>query len=304
LPEPPSLSGRRKSDDMPNTTRKTILVTGATGHQGGAVARTLLQRGHNVRALTRKSRSPAANALAQNGAKIVEGTLEDRDSLAQASEGADAIFLVTTPFESGMDAEISQGRNAVDAAKSAGIAHVVFSSVIAADRNTRVPHFDSKWAIEQHLASSGLPHAILGPSFFLTNLLTPDSLGALKNGVYASPLPQNLRTPHTALEDIAGMAALALEDPDRIRNRRVDIVSDQLRGDEAAAILSGVLGRPVIYSEVPLENLPADLAKMFRWFAENKPEIDLAALRGEFPDVGWHSFEDWTRKQDWQSLLG
>jgi uncharacterized protein YbjT (DUF2867 family) len=289
---------------MPNTTRKTVLVTGATGHQGGAVARTLLQRGHNVHALTRKSSSPAANALAQNGARIVEGTMEDRDSLARAAEGADAIFLVTTPFESGMEAEIGQGRNAVDAAKSAGVAHVLFSSVIAADRNTGVPHFDSKWAIEQYLASSGLPHSILGPSFFLTNILTPDSLGALKNGVYAAPLPQSLRTPYTALEDIAGIAALALEDPDRIRNRRVDLASDQLRGDEAAVILSGVLGRPVTYSEVPLENLPDDLAKMFRWFAENKPEVDLASLRGEFPDVGWHSFEDWTRKQDWQSLLG
>jgi uncharacterized protein YbjT (DUF2867 family) len=289
---------------MPNTTRRTVLVTGATGHQGGAVAQALLQRGHTVRALTRKIDSPSAKAVAQKGAKLVEGTMEDRDSFARVSEGADAVFLVTTPFESGMDAEISQGKNAVDAAKSAGVAHIVFSSVIAADRNTGVPHFDSKWVIEQHPASSGLPYSILGPSFFLTNLLTPQSLGALKNGVYAAPLPESLRTPHTALEDIAAMAALALEDPDRIRNRRVDVVSDQLRGDEAAAILSGVLGRTVTYSEVPLDNLPDDLAKMFRWFAENKPEVDLASLRREFPDAGWHSFEDWTRKQDWQSLLG
>ena len=101
------------------TTRLKVLVTGATGKQGGATARLLVKHGHYVRALTRNAASPAAQALAATGVELVPGDLQDRDSVDRAVAGMDAMFLVTAPF-GGVDAETRQGIAAADSAKAAG----------------------------------------------------------------------------------------------------------------------------------------------------------------------------------------
>src|SRR4029077_19369941 len=104
---------------------KLVLVTGATGKQGGACVEALLTRGHRVRALTRNSASPAANRLREQGVEIAVGDFTDRDSLMCAARGADAVYAMSTPYEQGPEKETAQGITVTDAAKAAGVAHVV-----------------------------------------------------------------------------------------------------------------------------------------------------------------------------------
>src|SRR3954463_16812025 len=126
-----------------------VLVTGATGKQGGAVTRELLRKGHRVRALTRKATGAAAQELARLGAEVVTGDLEDRSSVDAAMRGVDAGFAAGTPFEGGPESETRQGIHVADAAKAAGV-YLVYSSVANADRKTGIPHFDSKAEVEKH----------------------------------------------------------------------------------------------------------------------------------------------------------
>jgi uncharacterized protein YbjT (DUF2867 family) len=117
---------------------RLVLVTGATGKQGGAVVNALLARGHQVRALTRNSASPAANRLRQQGVEIAVGDFTNRDSLLRAARGADAVYAMSTPYEQGAEKEIAQGMTITDAAKAAGVAHFIYSSVASANRATGI----------------------------------------------------------------------------------------------------------------------------------------------------------------------
>ena len=142
----------------------TVVVTGSTGKQGGAVARGLLKRGHKVRAVTRDPNSHQAKALSNAGATILTASLDDTTAIRKALEGATSLFAMTTPF-GGTDAEIRQGTAAADAARAAGV-HLVFTSVGNANRHTGVPHFDSKYEIEKHIVNSGVRATILAPVAF------------------------------------------------------------------------------------------------------------------------------------------
>ena len=163
---------------------RLVLVTGATGQQGGAVARNLLGRGFGVRALTRDPEKPEANVLAERGAEVVRGELEDRSSLDRALEGVYGVFSVQNFWEAGYDREIEQGKRLVDAAKAADIEHYVYSSVGSAHRETGIPHFDSKWEVEEHLRGSGVPFTILRPVFFMQNW---ESSGKIRSWAKRSP---------------------------------------------------------------------------------------------------------------------
>src|SRR5437868_3929137 len=147
----------------------TVVVTGSTGQQGGAVARGLLERGHKVRAVTRDPSSSQAKSLANDGATLVSASLEDTAAITKALEGATSLFAMTTPFGGGVDAETRQGVAAADAAKAAGV-HLVFNSVGSANRQTGVPHFDSKYEVEKHIARIGVRATTLAPVYFMENL--------------------------------------------------------------------------------------------------------------------------------------
>src|SRR5512142_935435 len=166
-------------------TSLSVLVTGATGQQGGALARLLLKKNHRVRALTRNPESAAARELKKLGAEPVSGNLEDRTSLERAMRGVDAVFSVSVPFESGVEGETRQGITVADAAKATGIAHLLYTSVPKADHFTGVPHFDSKTRVEQHIRQIGVPYTIIGPAFFMENLLSPWWLPGLRQGQFA-----------------------------------------------------------------------------------------------------------------------
>lgn len=272
----------------------TILVTGATGQQGGALAHLLLAKGQHVRALTRKADSPAASELRSRGAELAVGDFDDRASLERAMQGVDAVYLMATPFGAGIDAEIRQGTTAADIAAASGVRHLVYSSVSDADRQTGIPHFDSKYAIEQHIQALGIPHTIIAPVYFMENL----DLRSVREGRLALPMPASRTLQQTAVADIAGFAALILERREPFLGKRLNLASDELTGREMAEILSRVTGRAIEYVEVSVEVVRAqseDLALMFEWFDRVGYSADIPALRRGYPEVGWHTFEAWTR---------
>ncbi len=275
------------------------LVTGATGKQGGAVAHLLLERGRSVRALTRHPDSPAARALAERGAEIVQGDLTDRAAMDAALKGTDAVFLVTTPYGSSTADETKQGVTAADAAKAAG-AYVVFTSVGSADRHTGIPHFDSKFEVEKHLGGIGAKAAIIAPVYFMENLMF--GRDQLKKGVYAVPLAPNRKLAQIAVADIAAAAVAALEDPSRYAGKRYNLAGDELSGEECARarILARVAGRPFQYFQVPLDVIRKargeDGVIMYKWFETTGYSFDRALLARDFPGVKWTSFEAWAKQ--------
>jgi uncharacterized protein YbjT (DUF2867 family) len=231
--------------------QRTILVTGATGQQGGSLARILLQKKHRVYALTRSTQSPAAQQLKNKGAILVKGNLDDSDSLKQAIKGVDSIFLMGTPFEDGPEAETRRGKQVVDIAQEEKIEHRVYSSIANADKNTGIPHFESKYKVDQHIKNLGIPHTIIGPTFFMENLLGP----GLEQGQLALPLASSTILQQSALENIAEFSALVLERRKPFLGKRIDIASDEITGEQAAKILSNELGYTIRYVQIPFERV-------------------------------------------------
>ena len=281
-----------------------VVVTGATGQQGGAVVKSLLERGHQVRAVTRGTDFAKTSELANAGVTVVRASLEDTPALTKALEGATSLFAMTTPSGGGTQAETRQGVSAANAAKAAGV-HLVFTSVGSANRRTGVPHFDSKGEVEEHIAKIGVRATILAPVYFMENLHFGKA--QLAKGVYATPLPPARRLAQVAVADIGAVAVRLLEDPGRFAGKRFDLAGDDLAGNDVVAILSRITGRPFTYFQVPMDvirhRMGEDGAKMYEWFDRVGYTIDRAALRREFPDVAFHDFESWAEAQDWNTLL-
>jgi uncharacterized protein YbjT (DUF2867 family) len=286
--------------------RLSVLVSGATGQQGGALARILLGRGHRVRAFVRRPDSFVAKELERLGAELAEGDFEEPSSIETAARGTDALFIVATPFEAGMEAETRHGIAAADAAKAAGVEHLVYSSVADADKDTGIPHFDSKREVEKHIEGLGIPYTIVAPVYFMDNLLAPWTLPQLKEGRFSMALPSSRPLQQIALSDIAFFTALVLENRKEFLDRRVDIASDELAGEEVAEILTRVTGHEIHFVELPLEQvrqaMGEDGVRMFEWFDEVGYSADIEALRREHPEVRWHTFEEWAKEQDWSTL--
>lgn len=280
-----------------------VLVTGATGQQGGAVANALLDRGHRVRAFTR---SPAnAARLAARGAEIVAGDFDEEGSLIAAARGVDTVFLMGNSWEAGPAAETKQGIAAVDALARTGVGHIIYSSVASADRETGIPHFDSKFEVEKRLAQSGVSHTIVAPVAFMDNQLAPWAIGPLLQGTLAMALPRDRPLQQIAVADIGRFVALAAERRDELVGRRIDIAGDAPTGAEMAVALSRPMGRPVTYAEVPLEALRQqnpEAAVMFEWFDRAGYSADIAGMRSGFPEVGWTDFASWAEGVDWRAL--
>lgn len=286
-------------------TLKRVLVTGATGQQGGAVVRALLKRNHKVRALTRNDTSPAAEQLRVLGADLVVGDFNNHDSLVSAAQGVDAVFAMSTPFESGVEAETAQGIALVKAIKAAGTSHLVFSSVASADKATGIPHFESKYEVEKYLLSSGIPCTIIAPVFFMDNIVSPWILPGLQEGKLSMGMPGTRTLQQIAVADIGSFAAAVIERGDALHGHRYDIAGDSLTGEEAAAILSKASGRDIRYEGFSPDVLRAqneDFAIMYEWFDTTGYSADIERLKSDFPEVTWHDFESWALQQDWRIL--
>ena len=277
---------------------KPILVIGATGQQGGAVARALLAKGQKVRVMTRHLEKAAS--LAQAGAEIVQGDLTNQVNLQMALRGVHGVFAMSTPFEAGMEAEVRQGIMLADAAKQAGIAHYVYTSVGSAHRKTGIPHFDSKWTVEQHIRQIGLPVTILRPVWFMENFTTfakPSAEGALM-----LPMKPARKLAMVALKDIGEFGAAAFLRPNDFLGQAIDLAGDDLTIPETAALLTKAMGRPIRFQEFQMDQAEAamghDFATMFRWFNEVGYAINIPGLKQQF-GIPLTTFAEWMKTMDW-----
>lgn len=288
------------------TQAKTVLVTGATGKQGGAVARELLRRGHRVRGFTRNPTRDGAEALRRQGAEVFQGDFDDRESISRAARGADAVFIMGTPFEGGADAEVRQSKAVAETAAEAGVKHLVYTSVASADRRTGIPHFDSKWLVELHLADVKVPYTVLAPVFFFENFAAPNWLQGVRQGVLAMALPPDRRLQSVSVSTIGEFAAMVIERGDEFHGKRIELASDDLSGTQYADELGRATGRSVRFEEVPLDRLHAqnpDFAMMFDFFQRTGYQVAVESLSRDYPEVGWIRFADWAGRQDWRTLL-
>jgi uncharacterized protein YbjT (DUF2867 family) len=286
---------------------KLILVTGATGRQGGAVVRHMRPKGWKLRALTRNPGNPEAQDLARQGIEVVQGDLEDPKSLERATQGAYGVFSVQDFWAVGAKREVMQGRNLADAAKKAGVQHFVFSSVGGAERHSGIDHWESKWEIEKHIRQIGLPATMLRPAAFMENYYIEQvEIGILKgkliDAVHADKPYQTIAT-----DDIGGFAALAFERPQDFIGLELELAGSELTNLEAAKIFSRVLDKPVRFRKLPLPIVRLFLGKefyqMFRWFNEAGFKADIAGLRQNYPDVRLQTLEEWLRNEGWHKRV-
>jgi uncharacterized protein YbjT (DUF2867 family) len=258
---------------------ETVLVLGATGNQGGATARHLLRRGWGVRALVRDPAKPAALRLREQGATVVRGDMEDADALDAAMAGVHGVFSVQgLAYEPAtLAAEVRQGKAVADAAERAGVAHLVYSSVGGAERQTGIEHFESKAEIERHIDKLGLPATILRPVFFMDNLLHFADVAGER--LLELPLLPGRPMQMIATDDIGRIAAEAFASPAEFLGQRAEIAGDAVAFEEVASVYQEVTGIPTRFVPQPIEG------RMFEWFAESGYRADLPSLRQRFPGL-------------------
>jgi uncharacterized protein YbjT (DUF2867 family) len=294
---------RREENDGMSSTDKTLLITGATGRQGGAVVRHLLPNGWKLRALTRDPGSHPARALTQKGVEVVQGDLEDAASVARAAAGVYGIYSVQDFWSVGAKREVQQGKNVADAAKKAGVKHLVYSSVGGAERNTGIPHWESKWEIEKYIRSLELPVTVFRPVTFMEGYYIDQVeigilQGKLRDAVRADKLYQTIAT-----DDIGAFGALAFERPDEFLGKELEIAGSELTYTQAAQVFSRVLGKPVKFQKLPLPIVRLVLGKefyvMFRWFNDAGYKANIPELRRKYPEVHLQTLEEWLRNEGW-----
>ncbi|GAB2826344.1 NmrA/HSCARG family protein [Actinocorallia aurea] len=293
-----------------------VLVTGATGRQGGATARALLAAGVPVRALVRDPSAAPARAVAALGAELVPGDLHDRDSVIRAAAGVRAVFSVQqAPYTADgfdFDAEVAQGVNLIEGAKAAQVRQFVHTSVTGAGQHTRSPHWaEGRWAVEpalgakaaiqDHLRAAGFPRwTLLKPGFFMENFL-PSMAFLFPRGVdggLVSVLRPDVKLSLVAVADIGRAAAAAVTEPDRFDRVELELASDHLSLTEVADVLSRVMGVPLSAPDMTeAEALAAGMPAMgasHEWLnASPQPGRPAFARALGLPLT---SFEEWARE--------
>ncbi|UFS96577.1 NmrA/HSCARG family protein [Nocardia huaxiensis] len=285
-----------------------ILVIGATGRQGTATARALLELGRPVRAFVRDPEAPKAVALRDAGAELAVGDLDDEDSLRKAMDGVHGVFLMMTMMEgvnislAAVAAEEKRGRRIAELVQELGISHLVYSSLSGVGQNSGIEYYDAKEHIEDRIRELELPATILRPVLFMDNFATynkPSRDG--DNLVLALAVAPEVSMPLIAIDDIGRFAALAFDRPEEFLGRTVTIAGDILTPPQIAEILGRAAGLTPRTVQIPLEQLRAfdeQVAKMFAHFNTHPHEpVDLAALRSAHPDLldlnGFLHATDW-----------
>ncbi len=286
-----------------DTDGKTILVTGATGNQGGATARHLLADGWHVRALVRDATTPAAAALAAAGAELVRGDLDNRASIDAAVRGAYGVYSA----QAANPHEIAQGTTIADAAKAAGVQHLVYSSVGGAESQNSF-YLErgwgpiDKWQIEEHIRDLDLAATILRPAGFMEDFTSPARF--FQNGSLNVPWHDDLVMQLIAIDDIGAFAALAFANPEGYLGKAMEITGDRLTAPQIADALSTSADRPIPHTQVPLQALwehAPEAAKVFTWASERYYDTDLAPLRQTHP--GLMDFSTWLNRSGKARLL-
>ncbi len=272
----------------------SIFVSSATGRIGRPLTRRLLQRGYRVRALTRHPESQAAQGLRERGAEVVQGDLDNLESIVHLVAGTEVVFVATTPHGAGPEREVRQAMNLIQAAAQARARHIVYSSVEPADRETGIPIFESKRTVERHLASMNVGTTVVAPVYYMENLLTS-----------ALPLPPTNKIQLIAVEDVAAFVAHVIAAPDRLGGRRIGIASDEADGHAVAQSIRRAASKWVGFRPASVEAL-AELqpiaARAVDWFEREGFGVNVEHVRAEFPQISWQRIGAWAARQDWSQL--
>jgi uncharacterized protein YbjT (DUF2867 family) len=288
---------------MSNTQNRRILVLGATGQQGGAVARHLRADGWEVRALVRDLNKDSAQDLKRQGVEIVQGDLNHLASLRTTMEGVYGVFSALSSTEAGVEVEERQGKAVADVAKEAGVSHFVYSSVGGAERESGIPHFESKWHVENYLHEHDLPVTILRPAFFIDNFRSIVSEEADQTLSIKMALRPETVLQMIAVDDIGAFAALAFEQKTTFLGKAIELAGDELTPVQITEVFQRVLGKPTRFTEVPVEQLRRvnpEMGSMFAWFNESGYQADIAALRQLYPSL--KTLEAWLKQSNLFSL--
>jgi uncharacterized protein YbjT (DUF2867 family) len=287
-----------------------ILVIGATGRQGGAVVRHLLERRHPVRALCRNPESKKARTLSSWGVRVVPGNLDERSSLDRAFDGVHGVFSNQNywdgfpPNKLGPEREAQQGKNVLDAAKAAGVAHVVQASGAGVTIAPEIAANRGKLAIEEYGLSLGVPLTIIRSVFFMENF--DDAMLGLResilDGRLEMPFDPGFRLQMIAADDLGHLVALAFERPFELVGQRFDAAGDELTMVGIAETFSRVLGRPVRYTGgsarlAEVRRQDEDLAELFANVHRHGFQAFIPALRALHP--GMLRFETYLRRAGW-----
>ena len=277
---------------------KVILITGATGKQGGATLRHLAKRGgFKLRALTRKPDGDAAKAVAALGAEVVAGDLNDAASLERAMTGVWGVFSVQNTWEAGVEGEEEQGKRVAKIARDKGVQHYVYTSVGSAHEKTGIPHFDNKFRVEQEVKKLGFPsYVILRPVFFMENLPSPWFLNGDK---LTTALKPQTKLQMVAVDDIGKFSAKAFAEADKFKGAEIEYAGDAVTMAEAAAAMSELTGKTVSYQPIPIDAVRAnslDFALMLEWFDAVGYSADIPSLESRW-GIRPLTLKQWVRTQ-------
>ena len=292
---------------MPNEPTR-VLVTGATGNQGGAVVDHLLTSDteFDVRGLTRDASGETAQALEDRGVTMVEGDLNDPESLRPHVADADGVFAVTNFWTEGYDQQVQQGKNIAEVAANEDVDQFVFSGVGSHEHDTGVPHFDSAWEIEQHAQELDLPMTVLQPVFFFQNFeaFVED---IVEDGTVALPLEEDVPLQMVDVADVGHAAAVAFADPDGFVGERFELAGDEKTLSEMADGLSEVTGVDVEPVHVPIEDAYESFGEEFtvmcEWFNEVGYDADIDELERTL-GFEFTTFEEYLREHGWENKEG
>ena len=277
-----------------------VLVTGGTGSQGGAtVTHLLAAKKVRVRVLTRNLESPKAKSLAARGVELVKGDFEDVASLRTALAGVSAALSVQQWTEKGgTAAEELNGKRFADAVKASGSPHLVYSSAEGVERKSGLGHYESKWAIEQHIRDLKLPATILRPVGFMDAFGVPAMQRGMFLGIFRANFGVSLPVQFVATYDIGWFAARALEDPERYAGRIIPLAGDELSIGDIIGTFKTVTGRKPWVAPIPTflakRAMPKEFLDMFRWIREKGFKADIAQVRQEYPQL--LTFAGWVKK--------
>ncbi len=279
---------------MPTTNK--IFVTGANGNQGSATVRNLLSKGFYVKALMRNPSNSKLNN--HTNLEIIKGDLNDVASYREHLYDCNGVFCLLT-YSHGVNKEIKQGLDLVDASKENGIKHFVYSSVIGCDLNTGIPHWESKNKIEDHIKTSGIHYTILRPTSLYENMLIPQVKSRILKGKLVLPTRKNSVQQFISSEDVGKIAAKVFSDPEKYQSKIMNLAAEQMDGEQLAATFSKAMGREIKFQQLPMFItrlvMGRDLAKMFRWVNCNDSCFvkDMESFKNEFP--GMLSLEEWIK---------
>jgi uncharacterized protein YbjT (DUF2867 family) len=265
-----------------------IAVCGATGRQGGAVARSLLEEGWNVRAITRRPDRPEARDLAALGSEVVQADMEDVESLRRAFEGAHGVFSVQNGLVSGFDREVIQGRNVADVANQVGVAHLVYASAGTGERGTGISSWEAKLDIEDHMTRLGLPVTGLRPEAFM-ELMTDKSyypaVGTWR--IWPRMSGEDKGIAWLAVEDVGAVATSVFGQPESYIGRSLTLVADVRSLAECRDIYRDVMDKPPATFPLPVwlfdRFTRGDVTAIWRWVKTGEFELDTAPTRAIHP---------------------